>query len=222
MTRSRIIPHPLSVGLPCTGEAIEQKSFQIIEDALFGLVFNANDKSIVSRVVHATGDVSIAPTMRIHPDAFSRGLSALKNDCDIFCDVHMLQVGITRTPNRIYCAIRDEAVALKAKAEGTTRAAAAMSYFGERLNGAIVAIGNAPTAIWKLLNLHETKGITPSLVIGLPVGFVGAAESKQALYESDLVYITNEGTRGGSPLAAAAMNAIAIAAKQKESHDISR
>jgi precorrin-8X/cobalt-precorrin-8 methylmutase len=222
MTRSKIIPHPLSAGLPGTGDAIEKKSFQIIENAISGLALGAGDKSIVSRVVHATGDASIAPTMRIHPDAFSNGVTALKNGCDIFCDVRMLQVGITRTPNNIHCAIRDETVALKAKAEGTTRAAAAMSHFGKRLNGAIVAIGNAPTAIWKLLELHETEGFTPWLVIGLPVGFVGAAESKQALYESDLVYITNEGTRGGSSLAAAAMNAIAIAAKLKESHDIQR
>ena len=219
MTMSKINPHPLSVGLPFTGEAIEQKSFQLIEEALMGLALNANDKSIVSRVVHATGDASIASTVRIHPDAFSCGLRALKNGCDIFCDVRMLQVGITRTPNKIHCAIRDEAVAMKAKAESTTRAAAAMSHFGKRLNGAIVAIGNAPTAIWKLLELHETEGITPALVIGIPVGFVGATESKQALFESDLVYITNEGTRGGSPLAAAAMNAIAIAAKQKESNE---
>lgn len=214
MKKSPYTPHRLSKGLPQTGDAIERRSFNIIDDALGTLSFNAKDLSVVKRIVHATADVSIAQTLRVHPNAFSNGLSALAGGCPVFCDVRMLQAGITRTVNKIHCAISDETVIANAKRNGTTRAAAAMEYFGDQLHGAIVAVGNAPTAIWKLLELHQTRAISPALTIGLPVGFVGAAESKQALWESALVSITNEGPRGGSPMAAAALNAIAIALKK--------
>ena len=124
---------------------------------------------------------------------------------------HWTRFRITRCET--ICAIADPAVLDLAQQHGCTRAAAAMAHLADRIHNGIVAIGNAPTAIWSVLELHERQGITPAVVIGLPVGFVGAAESKQALWESGLPCITNIGPRGGSPWAAAAVNHLARCAQ---------
>ncbi|MFW5846050.1 MAG: precorrin-8X methylmutase, partial [Planctomycetota bacterium] len=116
----------------------------------------------------------------------------------------MVAAGCTRVSS--LCGIDNPDVIAAAKAAGGTRAACAMRVLAEHIQGGIVAIGNAPTAIWSLLRLHAETGLQPALVIGLPVGFVGASESKQALWESGLPCITNVGPRGGSPWAAAAVN----------------
>ena len=121
----------------------------------------------------------------------------------------MLQAGMTKIRSEILCAIDRPEVAALARAKGCTRAAAAMELLAPQLDGAIVAIGNAPTALWKVMELARSGGPRPALVVGLPVGFVGARESKLALLESDLCYITNTSPRGGSPVAAAAVNALA-------------
>lgn len=215
MTSFRHQPHPLSLGLPTTGPEIEHRSFEIVEQCIAGLNFEAMDARIVKRIVHATADVSIAETIRIHPEAMNRGMKAIRKGRPVFADVRMLQVGITRLAGSVHCAISEEAVVRAAREWQTTRAAAAIEWYGRKLHGAIVAVGNAPTAIWQLLSLHANCGITPSLVVGLPVGFVGAAEAKKALWESGLVCVTNVGPRGGSSLAAATLNAIAIAAREE-------
>jgi precorrin-8X/cobalt-precorrin-8 methylmutase len=206
----RLAPLLPSPGQPVAPDDIEQRSFQII-DAQLGpvLPIDPTAAAIVRRVVHATADISFARSMRIHPEAASRGKAALATGRPIVCDVRMLVAGITRVRNEVLCAIDNPQVAQLAKEAKSTRAAAAMEFLADRLDGAIIAIGNAPTALWKILEIVKRGGPRPALVVGLPVGFVGAAESKQALLESDLCYITNVGPRGGSPVAAAALNAIA-------------
>ena len=206
--------HPLMEGLPRTGEEIEARSHDIINAALRGRNIDRDILPIVRRVVHATADVSFADSLRIHPEAVARGMTAIRKGRPIVCDVHMLQMGITRTGCEVLCAIREPEVRSLAGQLGCTRSAAAMEHLRDAIDGGIVAIGNAPTALWKVLELAETSGIRPAVVVGLPVGFVGAAESKKALLESDLCHITNVGPRGGSPVAAAALNALAIMAKE--------
>ena len=206
--------HPLMEGLPARGKDIEARSHEIIAAELAGKNIDASIWPVVRRVVHASADVSFADTLRIHPDAITRGTEAIRTGRPIVCDVRMLTAGITRTDCEVLCVIRDPAVQALAAQAGSTRSAAAMEYLADSIDGSIVAIGNAPTALWKILELAETRGIRPAVVVGLPVGFVGAAESKQALAQSDLCYITNEGQRGGSPVAAAAVNALAILAKE--------
>jgi precorrin-8X/cobalt-precorrin-8 methylmutase len=199
-----------SSDLPETGEAIERQSYEIIDRQLAD--WPAADplaRQIVRRMVHATADVSFARSVRIHPQAIERGRAALASGRPIVCDVKMLQAGITKAGVEVVCRIGDEETAALARQRGSTRAAAAMELLAPLLDGAIVAVGNAPTALWKLMEMARSGGPRPALVVGLPVGFVGARESKLALLASDLVYITNTSGRGGSPVAAAAVNALA-------------
>ncbi len=202
--------HPLAADLPTSPSEIERRSRQIIDERLAAMDVPADALPIVRRVVHATADFSFGESLRIHPQAIERGARAIRAGKPILCDVRMLQSGITRTECEVICAIREPEVIERAGAEQCTRAAAAMDVLSDRMEGAIVAIGNAPTALWKVLELAAAGRIAPALVVGLPVGFVGAAESKQALVESGLCYITNVGPRGGSPVAAAAVNALAL------------
>ena len=203
-------------GLPSDGPAIEQRSYEIIDRQLgdWGPA-DAGARRIVRRVVHATADISFARTMRIHPQAIQRGLAALAAGKPVLCDVKMLQAGMTKVRGEILCALDCPGVAALARDKGCTRAAAAMELLAPQIEGAIVAIGNAPTALWKIMELARNGGPRPALVVGLPVGFVGARESKLALWESDLCSITNTSPRGGSPVAAAAVNALATLAEEE-------
>jgi precorrin-8X/cobalt-precorrin-8 methylmutase len=196
--------------IPTAGAAIERESFAIIDRQL-GNEFQSDPgmRQIVRRVVHATADISFAQTLRIHPQAIQRGRAALAAGKPVICDVKMLQAGMTRITNPILCAIDQEQATMLAHEKNCTRAAAAMELLASQTEGAIVAIGNAPTALWKIMELSRNGGPRPALVVGLPVGFVGARESKLALLESDLCHITNTTARGGSPVAAAAVNALA-------------
>jgi precorrin-8X/cobalt-precorrin-8 methylmutase len=211
----RLVPYLASRPLPTEGKAIEQRSYEIIESHL-GPAGPADpaERAIIRRVIHATADLSFARSMRIHPQAVRCGTEALAAGRPILCDVQMLHVGITRAARAVHCAISDPQTTRLAAERGCTRAAAAMEVLQDRLDGAIVAIGNAPTALWKVLEIAATGGPRPALVVGLPVGFVGARESKLALIESGLCYITNIGPRGGSPVAAAAVNALALLKKE--------
>ncbi len=196
-------------------EEIYERSFQIIKDGLGDVGWSDAEYLIVQRMVHTVGDLAFAELARIHPDAVARGIAALNSGKQVICDSRMLEAGMTRLRGRVLCAIDDPAIAEKAKAEGMTRSAAAMESFADKLPGSIVAIGNAPTALWKILELVKNGVEAPALVVGLPVGFVGAAESKDALMASELCYISNAGTRGGSPLAASAINALCIMANEE-------
>lgn len=193
---------------------IEERSMALIAPHLAGRVLDPVAVKIYSRIIHAAGDPDYANHIRIHPQAADAAGKALRAGRDIFCDVEMVRTGINRRRLAEYggaahCLIADPAVAVAAQSAGITRAMAAMRAFGPRLHGAVVAIGNAPTALFELLKIMTETDIRPAAVIGVPVGFVGAAESKELLAATSPVpYITVAGTKGGSPIAAAAVNAI--------------
>jgi precorrin-8X/cobalt-precorrin-8 methylmutase len=201
---------------PDDGQAIQRRSFEIIDRQLAAYGdFDPGVRGILRRIIHATADFSFARSLRVHPQAVAEGREALAAGRPVICDVTMVRAGLTKIHNEILCGIDRREVAATARAAGCTRAAAAMEFFVGRLSGAIVVVGNAPTALGKVLDLARSGAARPALVIGLPVGLVGARESKAALLESDLVYITNVGARGGSPVAAAALNALAALGEEQ-------
>lgn len=194
--------------------AIENKSMEIIRPYLDKLNLPQEQIAVYSRMIHASGDPDYANWVKIHPEAIEKAAQALENGADIFCDVEMVRTGINKKRladfgGKVHCLIADEEVAVKAKEQGITRSMMAMRTFGEKLNGAVVAIGNAPTALFEVLDMMGKQNIRPACIVGVPVGFVGAAESKQALVDlSPVSYITVLGNKGGSPIAASAINAI--------------
>ncbi len=197
--------------LPELGDEIEKRSHEMIEQRLAHTDWQEPSRSIVRRIIHSTADFSFAETLRIHPEAVACGIRALKCKAPIICDSTILLSGVTKTESELICLMRDPDVAARAKQEGTTRAVASMRTLAEKMNGAIIAIGNAPTALWEVMRLWKEEGVRPALVVGLPVGFVGARESKSALAAcNDIPYITNISMRGGSPAAAATLNALAV------------
>ncbi len=197
-------------------EQIQTLSFEIIEGLLPDFDRFSPSWPIVQRMVHTAGDPSIAPLILFHPDAVSSGLSALLEGRSILTDVKMVAAGINRRlAGRLGCQVvcaNEEAVAPALESAGrTTRSAAAIFSLSDRIPGSIVAIGNAPTALFALLELLRDGLEPPALIIGTPVGFVGAAESKRELVtlgEQLVPYVTLEGTRGGSAMAVAAVNAL--------------
>ena len=193
---------------------IEDRSMEIIAPHLAGLALTDEERKIYSRIIHASGDVNYAPIIRIHPEAIAATKAALKRGGNIFTDVEMVRRGIsirtfTKFGGEIFCKVSDVDVREFAKREGITRSMAAMRIFGKRLNGEIVAIGNAPTALFEVLRLVREENIKPAVIIGVPVGFVGAAEAKaQLAAQDDIPFITVMGSKGGSSIAVAAVNAI--------------
>lgn len=193
---------------------IENRSMEIIAPHLEGLNLTEDEKKIYSRIIHASGDVEYAPIIKIHPEAIAATKNALVEGKNIFTDVEMVRRGISlRTLKKfggeIYCKISDVDVRELAKAENITRSMAAMRIFGKRLENQIIAIGNAPTALFEVLRLVKEENIRPAVIIGVPVGFVGAAEAKaQLILQKNIPFITVEGTKGGSSIAVAAVNAI--------------
>jgi len=212
----RLLPYVASDdALPVEGKAIERRSYEVIEKHLGqGGPRDPAERAIVRRVIHATADLSFARSLRIHPEAVRRGLEALGAGKPVICDVRMLQAGITHAGAEVLCAISAPETVHLAEKQKCTRAAAAMEVLKDRLDGAIVAVGNAPTALWKIMEMAAAGGPRPALVVGVPVGFVGARESKLALIESGLCHITNTSARGGSPVAAAVVNALAMLGKE--------
>lgn len=203
---------------------IEVKSFQIIDQLVPGhlLPFDAGGQAVAKRMIHAAGDPDIAAHIRIPDGSAAAGVAALRRGCPVFTDVRMISVGINGTMaaqlgNEIVCMMDDPRVPARAKAEQTTRAIAAVRLYADRLDGAIVAIGNAPTALLALLDLVDAGACRPALIVGTPVGFVNAAESKDELILRDVPYVTLLGYRGGSAVAVAALNALLkIATDQAE------
>lgn len=194
--------------------AIENRSMELIAPHLEGLNLDERATKVYSRLIHASGDVGYAPITRVHPEAIDRAIEALKNGAHIYTDVEMVRTGINKKKlasfgGEVHCLVADADVAVRAKELGITRSMVAMRQFGKALDGSIVAIGNAPTALFEVLRMVREEGIRPACIVGIPVGFVGAAESKVELAENGIVpYITVEGTKGGSPIAAAAVNAL--------------
>ena len=193
---------------------IELRSMEIIETQLPELArLQAGEKEIVKRVVHTTGDVTIAGLLRIHPCAVEAGLAAIRAGKTVITDINMLKAGINAKRLALFgatarCYIGDEDVAGEARRLGQTRAMVAMRKAAPEMNGGIVAIGNAPTALFALGELIDRGEVTPALIVGTPVGFVGASESKEMLTQKEVPYITIPGTRGGSAIAAAVVNAL--------------
>lgn len=201
------------------GQEIYRRSFAMIRDEsdLTGLPSDLH--TVATRIIHAAGDVAITSEIAAHPEVVAAARSALSNGAPIITDSQMLASGVTRrrlpADNEVLCTLRDERVAGLATQWDTTRAAAAVSLWGDRLEGAVVAIGNAPTALFHLLELILDGGPRPAAIVGMPVGFVGSAESKVALAEHRLPdggqvpWLVVHGRRGGSAMAAAALNALA-------------
>jgi precorrin-8X/cobalt-precorrin-8 methylmutase len=195
---------------PTSPHDIERQSMEIAEGLLPpALKISDEERLVVKRIVHASGDYRLVPLIKFSPSAVSSAFSAMAGGSPIFTDVQMVAAGINKKLAEacrcsISCALDNTG---EAEAD-TTRAAAAMHRLGKRLNGAIVAIGNAPTALLALLELIDNEGVGPALVVGMPVGFVQAKESKDELVKRDIPYITVAGTRGGSALAVATVNAL--------------
>lgn len=202
-----------------TTSPIEQESMNIIGTLLPPLPgLSAAELTIVKRLVHTSGDPQMATLLKFSPAAVRDGLGAIIGGSAIFTDVRMVQAGIDKRRAETFrcsvtCAL-DSTEFVTDEGAGT-RTAAAIRSLGTKLNGAVVAIGNAPTALLALLDLMEHKDIRPALVVGMPVGFVEAKESKAELMKHPGSYITIEGTRGGSPLAAATVNALLRLAQQE-------
>ena len=188
------------------GPDIEISSLDFIRKML-GKKFSSDQIEIVARVVHSTADFSLGHSIRFHEHAIEAGLAGLHSGKQVICDVTMVKNALTGCTN-VLCAIEQPGAGQKAVNEKTTRSAAGMELMAERIEDSIVVVGNAPTALWKVLELAQELGIVPALIVGVPVGFVGAAQSKQALMSSGLVYISNHGPKGGSPAAGAIINAL--------------
>jgi precorrin-8X/cobalt-precorrin-8 methylmutase len=198
------------------GDAIYQKSFAIIREEADLSAFSADQADIAVRMIHACGLVEAAAHFRFSPDFVSKARGALHAGKPIFCDAEMVAHGITRArlpaDNPVICTLRDSRTIELAKTIGNTRSAAALDLWDE-MEGAVVAIGNAPTALFRLLEMLDAGAPRPAAIIGMPVGFVGAAESKEALMESayGVPYAIVRGRMGGSAMTAAAVNALARA-----------
>ena len=201
-----------------TGADIYKKSFAMIREETDLSRFPDDVSRVVVRMVHAAADPSIADSVAFTPGVVKAGREAIANGAPILCDSNMVAAGFIRSRlngNKVVCHLRDPKLAEEAAQMKTTKTAAAVSRWMDEIDGAVVAIGNAPTALFRLLELLRDTSARPAAVIGIPVGFVGAAESKQALVDSDLglEYITVLGRRGGSAMAVSAVNAIASPAE---------
>jgi precorrin-8X/cobalt-precorrin-8 methylmutase len=195
------------------GAEIYRRSFATIraEADLSGLPSDV--ARVAVRMIHACGMVDLVDDLGFSAGVVTAARKALLGGAPILCDAEMVAAGVTRkrlpAGNEVVCTLRDPAVPALAARLGDTRSAAALEMWGDRLGGAVVAIGNAPTALFRLLEMIEAGAPRPAAVLGIPVGFIGAAESKDALAASDLEYLVVRGRRGGSAITAAAVNALA-------------
>ena len=197
------------------GQEIYRRSFSIIRAEADLSNIPADLERLAVRVIHACGMVDIVSDLTFSPGAGTAGRAALANGAPILCDARMIAEGITRARleknNRVICTLSDPSVPQLAKDMGTTRSAAAMELWRPHLAGSVVAIGNAPTSLFRLLEMLDEGLPPPALILGMPVGFVGAAESKQALAENSrgIPFVAVLGRRGGSAMTTAAVNALA-------------
>jgi precorrin-8X/cobalt-precorrin-8 methylmutase len=199
------------------GTAIYRQSFAIIRAEADLAQFSEAEADVAVRMLHSCGMVEIAKDIVFSEGAVSAARQALHAGAAIMCDSEMLSHGVTRArlpaDNSVICTLRDPAVPALAEKLGTTRSAAALELWRDRLEGAIVAIGNAPTSLFRLLEMLDEGAPRPAAILGIPVGFVGAAESKEALIANSrgVPFIAVRGRAGGSAMAAAAVNGLARA-----------
>ncbi|MDO5757054.1 MAG: precorrin-8X methylmutase [Rhodobacterales bacterium] len=202
-----------------SGATIYAQSFAMIRAEADLARFTADEEPIAVRMIHAAGMVGLERHIRMSPNFAAAGRTALATGAPILCDAHMVSEGVTRTrlskDNAVICTLRDPAVPALAAQMFNTRSAAALELWRPHLEGALVAIGNAPTALFHLLNMLQDPGCPrPAAIIGCPVGFVGARESKDALWADQPVpCCIVEGRLGGSAITVAAVNAIASRAE---------
>jgi precorrin-8X/cobalt-precorrin-8 methylmutase len=197
------------------GQSIEDASMQVIENEIGSHNYNEKEWPIVRRVIHSTADFDFARNNSIifHNDAIENGLNALKTGRSIVVDVNGV-VGLINKQrvkefgNNIICKISDSEIVLQAQKENKTKSQMSMRMASSNIDGGIVVIGNAPTALLEVIQMINEKVVKPALVIGMPVGFISAAESKEELAKMDVPFITNKGRKGGSPSAAAIVNAL--------------
>lgn len=199
------------------GRSIEDGSFAIIDQEAGPHDFGLAEWQVVRRVIHATADFEFKTLMRFHPDAVRAGVAALLGSCPLLVDVKMIAAGLNEERLssygcKVHSFISDEDVIATAKANNSTRAIEAMkkAHRLDLLNGAVVAIGNAPTALLELARLIREEHAKPALIIGVPVGFVSAAESKDVTLELATPYIVARGRKGGSPIAVAIIHALLL------------
>ncbi len=197
------------------GQSIEDESMKIIEREVGSHSYNGMEWPIVRRIIHATADFDFVGKNKIifHDDAITSGINALKNGCSIITDVNGVIGGLNKQNpkdfgNNIICNISDPGLAEKAKQENKTRAQMSMRVTASDMNGGVVVIGNAPTALLEVIKMIREKVTKPALVIGIPVGFVSAVESKEELQSIDVPFITNIGRKGGSSCTASVVNAL--------------
>ena len=194
------------------GAEIYRRSFATIRSEADLARFSPLEERVVVRIIHACGQVEVAADIVFTPGGAEAASAALRRGAAILCDSRMVAEGVTRArlpaSNAVVCTLTDPSVAALAERIGSTRSAAALDLWGDRLDGALVAIGNAPTALFRLLEMIAAGAPKPAAILGMPVGFVGAAESKEALLASGLPAIVVRGRKGGSAMAAAAVNAL--------------
>ncbi|GAB6056212.1 cobalt-precorrin-8 methylmutase [Methanobacterium movens] len=192
------------------GQDIALKSREIVRSLISDKIehLSLEEQSIVERIVHSTADVEYAEICHISSDFVKCSIESIKNGKDILTDINMVRAGINKYSGEVKCFINHPETIKMAKKEGITRAAAAMEYAAENGFKGIVVIGNAPTALYKVIELFEKGIMDIESVIGVPVGFVGAAESKYALKSSQIPHIITKGPKGGTPVAVAAANSL--------------
>lgn len=201
------------------GPAIYLDSFATIRRETDLSRIPGDAEKLAVRMVHGTGQTDLTEVLQVHPGLVGAARSALDAGAPILCDAHMVASGVTRArlprANDVVCTLNDQQVPELARQMGTTRSAAALALWGDRLDGAVVAIGNAPTALFHLLEMVLDGAPRPAAIVGCPVGFIGAAESKAALADFasdhgiDIPFVTVHGRRGGSAMTASAVNALA-------------
>lgn len=199
---------------------IEAKSFAIIDAEAGPHNFAPDEWKIVRRMIHTTADFEYIQMVRISNNAVAAGINAIRNGYTVITDTNMAKTGIRKDllagfGSRCECLMADPQVAEQATERGVTRARVAVEKAAQIMENGIYVVGNAPTALLHLLEMINNKAANPALVVGLPVGFVNAAESKAALVETKIPYISNVGRKGGSNVAASVINALALIAKDK-------
>lgn len=211
------------IPLNAAGLDIENESMRIIDaEVPLPRPFGDAEWPVVRRMIHASADFELLKLVRFHPRAVTAGLEALRQSCPVITDTRMAQVGLSPRLYAplgcvVHCLISDPETLERTRLAGSTRAAAAVDVAAQRFQKAIWVVGNAPTALLRLLELIHSRTVIPALVIGMPVGFVQAEESKQALLESEgFPFILIHGRKGGSALAASALNALACMALTSE------
>jgi len=206
------------------GREIESGSFAIIDQEAGEHSFSPDQWEVVRRVIHATADFEFKELMRFHPNAITAGIEALRKGCNILVDVKMITAGLNQERLdaygcKVFSFISDPDVIQEAKDRNSTRAIITMQKAKRLglLDGSIIAIGNAPTALIETVRLIREEKARPALIIGVPVGFVSAAESKELVLPLDIPYIVARGRKGGSPIAVAILHALLLLSKEKKS-----